>query len=407
MLGLLFATHAHAGELLAARFRIQPERPYVGQPFELHLEVEVTPGAEIQDLQLEGISLDAVAKINTYQKQDRRQIHRGDATVDVLPFVASGRATQPVRQDYHVTLHAQLVERYTIGFFSSLRSSSAAIRMEPLRLTFRALPIANVPPGFQGAIGAFTLTGQLEPAQAAPGDIVNLTGAVTGKGWLGNAQIILPPSDPNFRTYPPQETSREETGALTLRQVIVPLNTNATRMGMLRLPYFDPTAGIYREATAGPFQLNMSATPSASPVPAVKHLDVQPNPSTPAESGEAAVVATIGNARHLLPFAGVLLLAMSTAGLLYGWRPRLAIPAGIIVFTAGLYLCQQWSHQTSRHGREVRELVAARLCPSPNARILFHISPSRQVTPVEASEEWVRVDADGRYGWIPAHSLKP
>ena len=404
--GAMVAGAARGGELLAARFHLKPESPYVGEPFEFRMEVEVSPGAELQDVQLEGIALDTVAKIGAYRREDRRQVRRGDTTVDILPFVATGRAMHPTRQEFRGTLHASLVERYNLGFFSSLRTASAAVRCDLLRVAFRPLPTANVPPGFQGAIGTFALSGTMDPPQAAPGDLINLSYAVTGHGWLGDAQVLIPPPGANFRAYPPQETQRDESGSVTLRQVVVPLNTNATRIGMARLPYFDPVAGVYREATAGPFQLAFVTPQAAGSVPAVKHLEVQPNPATVAENSDAALSVTVQQARHLLPFGAVFLLSMLLVGLLYEWRPRVAVMAGLVVLLTGSYLCTPWHQQTGRHGREVRELAAARLCPSGNARVLFQIAPGRQVLPVETCEGWMRVDFDGRYGWIPAGSVK-
>ncbi len=401
------AFFVHGGEILAAHFHITPESPYVGQSFELRLEIEVTPGAELQDLQLEGVPLDAVAKITPYQKEERRQVQRNNTTVDLLPFVANGRALHPIQQEFHGALHALLVERYNIGFFSSLRSSSATIGLSPLRVTFRALPTDHVPPGFQGAIGTFSLTGAIEPAQAVPGDLVNLTYTLAGHGWLGDAQVLLPQPNPDFRVYPPQETLREETGKLSLRQVVVPLNPRANSIGMARFPYFDPVSGNYRETTAGPFHLNLIASPTNSPVPTVKHVNVLPNPITPAETGDAAVAVTLHQARHLLPLAAVFLLTMILVGLLYEWRPRVAIATGILVFAAGVYICQHRDGKEHPHSREVRELTAARLCPASQARVLFQIVPNRQVTPLENSEAWVRVNCDGRCGWIPVDALKP
>ena len=404
---IVWTSGAQAGEILAAHFRLLPARPYIGQPFELRLEVEVTPGAELQDLQLEGVPLDSFAKLGAYQTGERQQARRGDATVDILPFVATGRAMQPAQQEFQGVLHARLVERTSMGFFSSVRSVSASVRLEPLRVEFRSLPTLNMPSGFQGAIGSFTLSGTLDPAQAAPGDLVNLTYTVTGHGWLGATQVLLPPPDANFRIYPPQETQRAETDHLALQQVIVPLTSNATHIGAARFPYFDPEAGIYREAIAGPFHLMLTSPQAPGSIPAIKHFDAQPGPVSPAEAGDAAVAVTMNQARHLLPFAAVCLLAMIIASLLYGWRPRLAIAIGILLFLAGTYLCHQWQLQSHSHGREVRELVAARLCPSSNARVLFHITPGLEVTPQEVAEDWVRIDCNGRYGWIPMRTLKP
>jgi hypothetical protein len=404
-LGLLCTLSAQGGELLSARFHIKPERPYVGQPFEIRLEIEVSPGAELQDLSLEGVPLDDCARLTPYQKDERRQGRSGERAVDVLSFTASGRPTQPVRREFSGILRALLVERHSSGFFSSVSTVPAAVRMAPLTVSFLPLPTANMPPGFQGAVGQFTLTGRLDPAQASPGDLVNLTCSVSGNGWMRDAHVLLSPPDPNFRIYPPQELQRDENGKLELRQVVVPLNTNATRIGVARFPYFDPVSGMYREATAGPFQLTLVSAHSTTSVPSVKHLEVLPNAATAADTGDAAVAVTISHARRLLPLAGVSLVAVLIAGLLHEWRPRLAIVAGLVLFAAGIFLCQRWSAPANRGSRDVRVLATARLCPSGSARVLFHIAPGRQVTPLERSGDWVRVDADGRRGWIPAGAL--
>jgi hypothetical protein len=404
-LALLLCAGAQAVEIHAARFVIQPERVYVNQPIEVRLEIEVSPGAEVQDVQVEGVPLDSFALLSPYQKEDRRQVRRGDRTVDVLPFTSAARAANPVRQTFNGVLRATVVERRSTGFFTSVSSATAAVRMDPLTLEFRPLP-PDAPPGFQGAVGNFRLSAQLEPARAAPGDIVNLVCSLDGKGWLGTAQLLLPAADPLFRIYPPQEMQRDEGGRLIVKQVFVPLTTNAAQIAAVRFPYFDPAAGVYRVASAGPFHLQLVASTATSNLPAVKPFELQPLAATPSEIGDAAVAATVTQATRLLPFAGVFLCAVVVAGLLYGWRPRLALAAGVILFAAGVYLCQHGIARGQPHGRVVRELVTARLCPSPGARVLFHVSPGRTVTPLEISAAWVRIDSDGRRGWVPAASLQ-
>ena len=400
-------TIGSAGEILAARIRVTPETPFVGQPFTIRLELEVTPGADLQDLQLSGIPLDQLATISSYQKEERHQVRHGDTTVDVLSFVSTGRATQPARQEFHGTLHARLEEHFSMGIFSSTRAVTTSTRLNPFRLVIRPLPQGNIPSGFQGAIGSYTLTATVEPAQVAPGDLINITYSVNGHGWLGDASIVLPKPDPNFRVYPVQEIHRDANGNLTLRQVVIPLNTNAISIGAAKLPYFDPDTASYRETIAGPFHLHVTTAQAVTTVPQIKHFNAQPNAPTPAEAGDAAVAMTLRHARNLLPFAGVLLLAMIVVGVLYEWRPLLAIVAGALLFTIGAYCCRQWNQQALHHSRDVRELAIARLCPSGSSRMLFQVAPGRHVTPLEDYEEWVRIDFDGRFGWIPKQALRP
>jgi hypothetical protein len=127
--------------------------------------------------------------------------------------------------------------------------------------------------------GTFQLTATLDPPQVAPGDLITLTYRVTGSGWLGDTQILLPAADPNFRSYPPQELQRTESGELSVRQVVVPLNTNAVTLGAARLPYFDPVAGRYRESVAGPYRLEYVTRAATNAIPLVKHFVVQPPPA--------------------------------------------------------------------------------------------------------------------------------
>lgn len=397
---------ARGGELLAARFRMAPERPYVGQPFEIRLEVEVSPGTEAQDLRVDGLSLDPCATVGAYTPEERRSERRGDRTVDVLAFVASGRATKPMRQELRGTLYARLVERRTIGFFSSSYSSTVAVHLDPFLTEFRPLPATGVPPGFQGAIGSFRLTGTLEPEQAMPGDLVNLSLTLSGSGWLGDAQILLPQPGPAFRVYPPQELTRNAKGSLALRQVVVPLSTNATRIGAARFPYFDPVAGSYRETTAGPFVLALTTQPRANALPVVKHFDAQPLSAEATAGDRLAAAATVDRAGRWLPFAAAILAAVLLTAMLYPWRARLAIAAGVLVLAAGLTAGTRWVGQSDRLHRTVSALATARLCPSEHARSLFALSPGRVVTPVEFAGDWVLVDADGRRGWIPCRAMR-
>ncbi len=395
--------------LVDARFEIKPAQPYVGQPFEMHLLVEVTPGVELQNLTLTDATFDDVATMQSFQTLDRTQSRHDDRTVDVIHYVSTGRALKPVQREMAGVLQAMVVERRNVGFFSSWSSSSGAVRMHPLNLTIRPLPTTGVPVGFQGAIGTFSLTGRLNPPQAAPGDIVNLEYTLTGSGWLSAAQLALPKLDAAFRSYPPQETLRDEGGRLNIRQVVIPLTTNATRIAAASLPYFDPVAGIYRLATAGPFDLRMATQPSGAAIPAVKRFDIQPPEPVHSEDslGGLQVTATMNQARKLLPPAVALLAAILLAGLLYGWRPKIAVAIGVVVFVAGLVLAARWTAHNRPVTRELRESVAARLCPAAESHPLFRLAAGGQVEPLEASANWVRVDANGRRGWIPTEALKP
>jgi hypothetical protein len=397
---------AHAAEMVAAHFYFEPAHLYVNQPFALHLEVEVSPGTELQDLSVDGFLPDNVATVSSLETKSRTQVQRKDRTVDLIHYVSVGRVLQPLHQDFSTALRATLVERRSMGFFSSLISNPGGIRTPPLHVDFQSLP-SGAPAGYQGVVGTFVLTGRVTPQIAAPGDLVNVEYSLIGTGWLGNATLVLSEAGHDFKTYAPQETLRDENGRLNLRQVVIPQTTNACQFGAAHLPYFDPVVGAYRDAAAGPFALRIQPQHAAASAPAVKRFDVQSESVSQVSSGETGVAVSANHARRLMPFAGALLLAMVLTSVLYGWRPKLAVVLGVLVLVAGVYASQRWNRQLRGENREVRTSTAAHLCPAANARVLFRIAAGTRVEPCEFTEGWARVTAGERSGWIPADTLQP
>lgn len=400
--GLGVLPRLHAAGLVSARFEIKPERPYVNQPFELHLYVETTPGAELQDLSLDGVRLDALAAMQEFQKREGSQVKRGEQVLDVAHFVGNGRALRPMQLTVNGILRATLVERHSIGFFTSWRSSPGDVRVAPFGLVFRPLP-ADAPAGFAGAVGRFALDARATPDHAAPGDIVTVDYTLSGEGWLGSAALVFPDLGRAFRSYPPQELQRDETGTLKVRQVIVPLATDAVLRATATLPYFDPVAGAYRSARAASVTLTVSAQVAATPEPAVKRVDVQP-PAALAGMEESSGDA-VGHLRQLLPFLAVLALALIAGGAIFDRRPRTAIVVAVLVFAAGTFMTRLFLARERLRGEPVREAAVARLAPSDHARELFRLQPGQRVTILEHAGEWTRVDQNERRGWIPAAAL--
>jgi len=402
----VLVSSTHAAEMVTAHFYFEPAHLYVNQPFTLHLEVEVSPGTELQDLSVEGFLPDNVATVSSLETQNRTQVQRKDRTVDLIHYVSAGRVLRPMQQNFPAALHATLVERHSMGFFSSLISNPGGIRTPPLHVDFRPLP-SGAPAGYQGVVGTFALSGRVTPQVAAPGDLVNVEYSLIGTGWLGNATLVLPDAERDFKTYAPQETLRDENGRLNVRQVMIPQTTNATHIVGAHLPYFDPVSGVYREAQAGPFALKIQSQHAESSAPAVKRFDVQSGAGSPVSSGETGVAVSANHARRLMPFAGALLLAMVLTSILYGWRPKLAVTIGVVVLVAGGYASQRWNRPLRGENREVRTSTAAHLCPAVNARVLFRIAAGTRIEPCEFAEGWVRVTAGERSGWIPADTLQP
>jgi len=396
----------HAGELLGARFLATPEHPYVHQPFSLDLLVYVSPGVELQDLSLDGVPTDAFVTTQPFQEQPRHQEKTDNRTVDVLHYRIMGRATLPSTHDVAAALRASVVERKTMGFFSTWNMNSGSIRIQPFRLEFRPLPTDGKPRDFTNVVGGFTLSGQPSPMRVAPGDLVTVEYQLAGNGWLGQAPLNILDAGPLFKTYPPQELKRDENGTLSVRQVMVPLTTNATQITGARLSFFDPTAGVYREAVAGPFRLSVLPASGGANMPAIKHVDVSPANTTPTDATTLATTEAVWEMRRLLPLAILLVLSIILGNSFNAKKPARALLTSALIFAAGFAVLHHVQSRTKPAVRELQESVALRLGPSLNARILFRAPMGQAVVPVEFTEGWVRVEVNGRSGWAPINALK-
>lgn len=406
---LLFAVvpllPAAAAEILSAQIRFQPPRPFVNQPFDIVIEVRVTPGAELQDTQIDGLPDSDAVVFENLAPRERRQVRENNQTIDILSFASRGRGLQPVTLPLQCGLRASLVERRSAAFFSHWVSTTRALRFAPATLEIQPLPAAGRPEGFGGAVGQFTLNGSAAPTQVQSGDIVTLGWELAGRGWLGDATLVLPDPGGAFKTYPPQETVRDAARIrLTVRQVVIPLTTNATQIGAARFAYFDPDAGGYRTVTAGPFALTFGKS-SDQPAVRERRIELAPPASTAAPLSGDAFAARMQSVRRGWPLAAAIMVAALVAGVLADRHRWLALAAAVIVLGSGI----GWQRHAARRQMaatwKTAESVVARLCPADGARALFDLATGHAVTPLETADAWVRINADGREGWIPTAAI--
>lgn len=405
---LSLSLSARAGELLAGRLHTAPERVFVNQVFELHFELEVTPGSEVEYLRISDFPNDAnLVAFGRLETTSRTRGTRDGQPVEVLHFTASGRGHLPIERTFNPNLQCTLVQRRSTGFFSQWQSTPRQLRLAPFSLCIQPLPTAGRPAHFSGAVGAFKLAGQLSRSQAQPGDIITLTLELAGQGWLGDARAPSPEGSTLFKTYPPKELAREPLRVRT-EQVFIPQSTNASEIAAVRFSYFNPASAAYEESVAGPFRLTFSAADSAPKVAGVRVINTS-GPRSSVAPGQAVTIEDVNQRiRHLIPLLIICasaLAAFFAVFQLYGRHPRLAALAGVLLLAAGGGAGHLLNSKSSDGKRTVSLRTEALFAPSLSSAPLFVLAPGTPVTPLEAVGPWVRVDAAGRRGWIIASSL--
>jgi tetratricopeptide (TPR) repeat protein len=175
-------------------------------------------------------------------------------------------------------------------------------------LQFHVLPIPtnNAPPGFNGAVGQFSLT-QFEagPTTVAVGDPITLKIRIAGKGAFN---VLTLPNDEtawrDFKTYPPSKKfdspdPAQIEGSKYFEQVVTPQNVAVKEIPAFVFGYFDPEIGAFRTLTHAGIPLHVlpvaatppptvavaSAAPGSGPPPAQEIVNIKVRPGSLAMSG--------------------------------------------------------------------------------------------------------------------------
>ncbi len=186
--------------------------------------------------------------------------------------------------------------------FLPLPQGRRTLKTKPLTLTVQPIPEIGRPPHFNGAIGEYQISAEIERGWIEAGRALTLTVRISGHG---NIQTVTPPTLPAIagvmvsRPNPFEVTPTSRGYVYTL---------TAARRGIFRIPaiayaYFDPTRGVY-------------ATTQTTPIP----VSVRPHPNDPAED-------ETGSSPWLrwLILSAILIVALGIGGYLW-YRTGFAIP---------------------------------------------------------------------------------
>ncbi len=394
-----------SGEIFSGRFYTVPVKIYVNQPFEIHFELEITAGNEIENLRISDFpnnqDLITVGRLETVSRQ---RLSRDGRAVELLRYATTARCHRPVEHTFTPAVQCMLSERRNVGFFSHWQSHPLQKQLAPFTLRVLPLPKEGKPENFSGAMGLFRLTGKLSQSTVRPGDIVTLSMELSGQGWLNNVAMPQPPISPLFKSYPTKETSRSDM-RVTSEQVIIPQSTNAIEVAAATFNFFNPSSGLYEESVAGPFHLTFEASApqaqtSVRVIDTSRPADATPPGNIPLER----MHVSLHNVKPLLiAFAGTL-AAFFSFFLLRPTHPRIAAVICAIMLLAGILTGQAFKGRRTNSQYKIEHRTEARFAPAPKAATLFTLTTGAVVTPIESHEGWLRVDYNGRRGWIPQAS---
>lgn len=196
----------------------------------------------------------------------RRRVQIGNAVYTLVPIqlaltpVKTGAQTVgPVTARVTVELAGSrrrdpFFEQFGFGLFGGNEQREVTLVAEAQTARVLPLPTNNVPPGFNGAIGNFTMEVSVGPTNVAAGDPITVRVRVTGRGALDALALPEQPTWGRFKTYPPTVNVDYTDplglqGSKTFEQVVTPQEAGVTELPAFTFSFFDPDARAYRTLT--------------------------------------------------------------------------------------------------------------------------------------------------------------
>jgi tetratricopeptide (TPR) repeat protein len=187
------------------------------------------------------------------------------------------------------------------NFLGWSESHQATFTSDAPEITVLPVPTNGAPPGFNGAIGNFTLE-QCEagPTAVGVGDPITLKIRIKGRGAFST--VTLPVNNEaewrEFKTYPPTakfdpSDPMQLEGSKYFEQVITPENAEVKEIPPFVFSFFDPAANDFRTLTHPAIPLTVHAT-AATPQPTI--ISTGTPPPDAQEQGEDIV--------HIKPMLG-------------------------------------------------------------------------------------------------------
>lgn len=136
-------------------------------------------------------------------------------------------------------------------FFGGFETRRVPVRSQPLTIDVNPLP-GQRPPGFNGAVGEYSINLDIDPGEIKTNEAVNLKLTISGKGnlkLLGKPEINFPPG---FEVYDPgiteniRNSGNGQEGSITFDYLMIPRTEGNFRIPPVEFSYFNPSEKNFR-----------------------------------------------------------------------------------------------------------------------------------------------------------------
>jgi hypothetical protein len=249
------------------------------------------------------------------------------------------------------------------------------LRVRPDTSHLEALPLPSEgrPPGFNGAVGTFTVSASVNATQVRVGDPIELTLAIRGRGPLDTlappALETQPALTQDFRVPSEQLAGAMVRGERVFTQTLRAKRPEVRQIPSIEYPYFDPMLGAYQVTRTEPIPLSVrpAETLSAADLADAAGLESKPTqPAAPVDALRGIEVRQAQLLRRVAPVRAAQVLAVT------------ATPAAVFAVTGAYVALRKRSRASTPRSRRHAALRDARRTLS-SARGLPAAEQARQV----------------------------
>lgn len=211
----------------------------------------------------EDIELDPNAEITTETLNGKQYRVATMKKVVLTPQKSGDIEVSPLEMEMVVQLENRNKRRSIWDPWGSFKDVKYEIASNTQTIKVKALPTANQPANFNGAVGNFKLSASSDLEEINVNEAVNLTIKIEGKG---NIDLIAEPSitfPKDFESYEPKVkknvnvSSGGSAGKKTFEYVVIPRYAGDFELPPISMSFFDPSTGSYKSLKTEPISLKV------------------------------------------------------------------------------------------------------------------------------------------------------
>jgi hypothetical protein len=299
-------------QIVFMRLSLPDQKVYPGQIIPAQLQIFFRDDVQNeQGLQLTSMPADGFT-VGKMTQGGRRQQQIGDRVYTVFPITIALTALKagtlsvgPVSANVTIITGGQSFGPF--GQFFGGEQRQVGLGADQVNVQSLPLPTQNVPPGFNGAVGDFSMNVTAGPTNVSVGDPVTLRVQISGRGALDNVTLPNQSDWRNFKIFTPTSKtdlsdSLGNEGTKTFEEIVTPQNASVHELPAFSFSYFNPDDGTYHVLTQPATPLVVTSV-GATPLPTIA-----PTKSAPAENQAPQDIVSIRQNLGTLAQAGTPLI---------------------------------------------------------------------------------------------------